>query len=55
MAEEKILGYDYSMPYADGTDNVTTALRELLNILCARHRFWKSNVPNIKCGYIKRN
>lgn len=31
MAEEKILGYDYSMPYADGTDNVTTALRELLN------------------------
>jgi len=31
MAEQKILGYDYSMPYADGTDNVTTALRELLN------------------------
>lgn len=31
MAEQKILRYDYSMPYADGTDNITTALRELLN------------------------
>lgn len=31
MAEQKILGYDYSMPYADGTDNITRALRELLN------------------------
>lgn len=30
MAEE-ILGYDYSLPSADGTDNVTTAIRELLN------------------------
>lgn len=32
MAEQqKIVGYDYSIPRADGMDNVTTALRELLN------------------------
>ena len=31
MAEQKIVGYDYTMPYADGTDNVTTALMNLLN------------------------
>lgn len=28
---KKILGYDFNIPSQDGTDNVTTALRELLN------------------------
>jgi hypothetical protein len=31
MAEQTIVGYDMNTPNADGTDNVTTALRELLN------------------------
>ena len=31
MAEQKIVGYDYTMPYADGSDNITIALKQLLN------------------------
>lgn len=31
MAEQKIVGYDLNIPNADGTDNVTTALRTLVN------------------------
>ena len=31
MSEKKIVGYDYTMPYADGSDDVTTSLRKLLN------------------------